>query len=84
MQATEPIVLLYLFVVHALHVPPLGPVYPMLQRQLAAEVCPVRVFPELAGQATQLAVLVVDLYVLGGQLVHAVVILVTLHVILKP
>ncbi len=43
-----------------------------------------RVFPELTGQATQLAVLVVDLYVLGGQLVHVVVILVTLHVKLKP
>ena len=48
------------------------------------EVCPERVFPELGLQATQLAVLVVDLYVLGGQLVHVVVILVTLHVKLKP
>jgi hypothetical protein len=84
LQLREPIVLLYRPATHAVHVPPLGPVYPMLQKQLAAEVCPVREWFEFNGQATQLAVLVVDLYVLGGQLVHVVVILVTLHVILKP
>jgi hypothetical protein len=84
LQPLEPIVLLYLPAAHAAHVPPLAPVYPMLQRQLKAEVCPVRECPEFNGQEGQLAVPVTLLYMPGPQFVHVVVILVTLHVILKP
>jgi hypothetical protein len=78
-HAAVPVVSLYFPESHFVHVP--LPWYPMLQRQL---VCPERAFPEFGLQATQLAVLVDDLYVPGAQFVHVVVILVTLHVILKP
>ena len=37
MQETAPAVSLYFPVSHAVHVPPLAPVYPLLQRQAVAE-----------------------------------------------
>jgi hypothetical protein len=52
-HATEPVVVLYVPVTQAVHGPPLGPVKPMLQVQLAFALQPLHDAPELTGQSIQ-------------------------------
>ena len=50
---TLPVTFLYFPLAQVEQVPPLGPVYPRLQVQLAAAVHPLHEAPEFAGQAVQ-------------------------------
>jgi hypothetical protein len=69
-----PVLILYLPTAHAEQTPPLGPVKPMLQVQLASALQPPHEAPELAGHARQVVATVapnVVEYVPTPQLVHA-------------
>ena len=70
-HAALPEFVLYLPAKHAVHVPPLGPVYPRLQRQEPIAVCAVAVVTEFAGQAVHAALPLAPLYVLKTHAEHA-------------
>jgi hypothetical protein len=73
-HAAAPVTILYFPAAHAVHVPPLGPVNPRLQRQEPTAVCDASACPEFAPQDTQVLATVaptVAEYVLASQLVHA-------------
>jgi len=74
MHSEEPVALLYFPEMHAEQTPPSGPVYPMLQVQLAAAGQPVHDAPEFDEQTTHadsaVAPVVVE-YVPDPQFVHA-------------
>ena len=53
-QSCAPLVFLYFPTLHAVQVPPAGPVYPGLQVQLLSEVHALHEAPEFCGHATQL------------------------------
>ena len=69
-HAALPEFVLYLPAKHAVHVPPLGPVYPRLQRQEPIAVCAVAVVTEFAGQAVHAALPLAPLYVLKTHAEH--------------
>ena len=76
MHAKLPVVVLYFPAKQPTHVPPLGPVYPRLQRHEPIAVCDVSACPEFDGQVRQVLAAVaptVAEYVLAPQSVHAAV-----------
>jgi hypothetical protein len=67
------VIVLYLPATQTVHVPPLEPVNPRLQVQLASALQPLHEAPELAGQAIQVVATVAPAvveYVPAPQLVH--------------
>jgi MoxR-like ATPase len=69
-HAALPAALLYLLVAHAVHVPPLGPVYPRLQRQAVAALFAVADVTEFTGQSAHAALPASLLYLLVSHTVH--------------
>jgi hypothetical protein len=73
-HVAAPATILYFPAAHASHVPPLGPVYPRLQRHEPIAVSPEDVCPEFDGQSRQVLAAVaptVAEYLLAAQSVHA-------------
>ena len=81
-HAKEPVVFLYLPATHAVHVPPFGPVKPMLHVQAARAELAIGEL-ELVGQARQVVATVAPTvveYLPAPQLVHTAVPVVFLYV----